>query len=55
MPSAKNPQTRLIRLGQMLKIFLEREKADSTWLSAFVHKFGYVFTQPFVLVLTLPF
>ncbi|HOO41105.1 MAG TPA: WYL domain-containing protein, partial [Syntrophales bacterium] len=37
MPSAKNPQTRLIRLGQMLKIFLEREKADSTWLSNHFH------------------
>jgi len=37
MPSAKNPQTRLIRLGKMLKIFLEREKADSTWLSDHFH------------------
>ncbi len=37
MPSAKNPQTRLIRLGRMLKIFLEREKLDSTWLSNHFH------------------
>jgi predicted DNA-binding transcriptional regulator YafY len=37
MPSATNPQTRLIRLGQMLKIFLERDKVDSTWLSHHFH------------------
>jgi len=37
VPSVKDQQTRLIRLGRMLKIFLEKDKADSTWLSEHFH------------------
>ena len=37
MPSSKNPQTRLIRLGRMLKLFLERDKVTSTWFSDYFH------------------
>ena len=33
MIAADNPRKRLIRLGQILKIFMEREKVSTTWLS----------------------
>jgi predicted DNA-binding transcriptional regulator YafY len=33
MVNADNPQKRLIRLGQILKIFMEKEKVSTTWLS----------------------
>jgi len=31
--TADNPRKRLIRLGQILKIFMERERVSTTWLS----------------------
>ncbi|PKN19273.1 MAG: transcriptional regulator [Deltaproteobacteria bacterium HGW-Deltaproteobacteria-6] len=33
MKATENPKKRLIRLGQILKIFMEREKVSTTWLS----------------------
>lgn len=33
MARDKNVQTKLIRLGQILRIFMEKEKVSSTWLS----------------------
>ena len=33
MKAIDNPRKRLIRLGQILKIFMEREKVSTTWLS----------------------
>jgi predicted DNA-binding transcriptional regulator YafY len=33
MSKDKNVQTKLIRLGQLLKIFMEKEKISTTWLS----------------------
>ena len=35
MVSADTPRKRIIRLGQILKIFMEKEKASSTWLSQY--------------------
>jgi predicted DNA-binding transcriptional regulator YafY len=35
MIAADNPRKRLIRLGQILKIFMEREKVSTTWLSQY--------------------
>lgn len=35
MITEDTPRKRLIRLGQILKIFLEREKVSTTWLSQF--------------------
>jgi predicted DNA-binding transcriptional regulator YafY len=34
MVREKNTQTKLIRLGQILRIFMEKEKVSSSWLSA---------------------
>jgi len=33
MTHDKKEQTKLIRLGQILKIFMEKEKVSSTWLA----------------------
>jgi len=33
MARDKNAQTKLIRLGQILRIFMEKEKVSSSWLS----------------------
>ena len=38
MISADSPRKRLIRLGQILKIFMEKEKVSSTWLSQYFQK-----------------
>ena len=35
MKTADTPRKRLIRLGQILKIFMEKEKVSSTWLSQY--------------------
>lgn len=35
MIAADNPRKRLIRLGQILKIFMEKEKVSTTWLSRY--------------------
>jgi len=35
MIATDNPRKRLIRLGQILKIFMEREKVSTTWLSKY--------------------
>ena len=35
MPRDKNIQTKMIRLGQILRIFMEKEKVSSTWLSEY--------------------
>ncbi len=35
MIAADNPRKRLIRLGQILKIFMEKEKVSTTWLSKY--------------------
>ena len=35
MIAADNPRKRLIRLGQILKIFMEKEKVSTTWLGKY--------------------
>lgn len=29
----KNAQTKLLRVGQILRVFMEKEKVSTTWLS----------------------
>ena len=33
MSRDRSTQTKLIRLGQILRVFMEKEKVSSTWLS----------------------
>jgi predicted DNA-binding transcriptional regulator YafY len=50
MITKDNPRKRLIRLGQILKIFMEREKVSTSWLSQYFQTTPRTIQRDFILL-----